>query len=64
MLTYKTMESFKEELDKGDISFPVFKEPNSGSGSVRIGKVDNWEEVETRWNDRKFIHIIQRSKTL
>ena len=62
-LTYNTLESFKEGLDKGDISFPVFMKPISGSGSVGIGKADNLEEVETRWNDGKFTYIIQELMT-
>ena len=62
-LTYNSLESFKEGLDKGDISFPVFMKPISGSGSVGIGKADNWEEVETRWNEGKFTYIIQELMT-
>lgn len=59
VLTYNSLESFKEGLANGDISFPVFMKPISGSGSVGIGKCDNMEQVEEKWNDGKFTYIIQ-----
>ena len=39
VLTYDTMEHFMEGYKKGDISFPVFIKPRTGSGSVGIHKV-------------------------
>ncbi|WP_300703401.1 ATP-grasp domain-containing protein [Bacteroides sp.] len=59
VLTYDSLEGLKEGLEKGEISFPVFMKPVSGSGSVGIGKVNNWEEAEAKFNDGKFVYIIQ-----
>lgn len=61
--TYNSLENFKEGLDKGEISFPVFMKPISGSGSVGIGKVNNWKELEEKFNDGKFTYIIQELMT-
>ena len=63
VLTYNSLESFKEGLANGEISFPVFMKPISGSGSVGIGKCDNMEQVEEKWNDDKFTYIIQELMT-
>ena len=50
VLTYNSLEGLKEGLERGEISFPVFMKPISGSGSVGIGKVNNWEEAEAKFN--------------
>lgn len=63
VLTYNTLESFKEGLAKGEISLPVFMKPISGSGSVGIGRCNTIEEVEEKWNDGKFTYIIQELMT-
>ena len=63
VLTYNPLEEMKKGLDKGEISFPVFMKPISCSGSVGIGKVYNWEEVEAKFNDGKFKYIIQELMT-
>ena len=63
VLTYNSLEGLKEGLDKGEISFPVFMKPISGSGSVGIGKVNNWQEAEAKFNDGKFTYIIQELMT-
>ena len=63
VLTYNSLESFKEGLSKGEISFPVFMKPISGSGSVGIGKVDTWDEAEAKFNDGNFTYIIQELQT-
>lgn len=63
VLTYNSLEGLKEGLEKGEISFPVFMKPISGSGSVGIGKVNNWEEAEAKFNDGKFTYIIQELMT-
>lgn len=63
VLTYDSLEGLKEALDQGSISFPVFMKPISGSGSVGIGKVNNWEETEVKFNDGKFKYIIQELMT-
>lgn len=63
VLTYDSLEGFKEGLDKGEVSFPVFMKPVSGSGSVGIDKVCNWEEAFIKFNDGKFVYIIQELMT-
>lgn len=63
VLTYNNLEDFRQGLEKGEISFPVFMKPISGSGSVGIGKVCNWEEAEAKFNDGKFTYIIQELMT-
>lgn len=63
VLTYNTLESFKEGLSKGEVAFPVFMKPISGSGSVGIGRCDTMEQVEEKWNDGKFTYIIQELMT-
>lgn len=63
VLTYNSPGGLKEGLDKGEVSFPVFMKPVSGSGSVGIGKVSNWEEAEAKFNDGKFTYIIQELMT-
>lgn len=63
VLTYNSLEGLKEGLEKGEVSFPVFMKPISGSGSVGIGKVNNWEEAEAKFNDGKFKYIIQELMT-
>lgn len=63
VLTYDCLESFKEGLEKGEVSFPVFMKPVSGSGSVGIGRVDNWEEAVEKFNDHRFTYIIQELMT-
>ena len=63
VLTYSSLESFNEGLQKGEISFPVFMKPISGSGSVGIGRCDTIEQVEEKWTDGKFTYIIQELMT-
>lgn len=63
VLTYNSLEGLKNGLEKGEVSFPVFMKPISGSGSVGIGKVNNWEEAVEKFNDGKFIYIIQELMT-
>jgi carbamoyl-phosphate synthase large subunit len=63
VLTYNSLETFKEGLIKGDISFPVFMKPISGSGSIGIGRCDTIEQVEEKWHDGKFTYIIQELMT-
>lgn len=63
VLSYNNLESFKNGLTNGEISFPVFMKPISGSGSVGIGKCETMEEVEKRWHDGKFTYIIQELMT-
>lgn len=45
--TYGTIEDFKTALKNGEISFPVFVKPRTGSGSVGARKVLDMDELET-----------------
>lgn len=63
VVTYNSLESFKEGLASGEVSFPVFMKPISGSGSVGIGRCDTMQDVEEKWNDGKFTYIIQELMT-
>ena len=63
VLTYNSLDGLKGGLERGEVSFPVFMKPISGSGSVGIGKVNNWEEAEAKFNDGKFTYIIQELMT-
>lgn len=63
VLTYNSLETFREGLSQGEIQFPVFMKPISGSGSVGIGRCDSMQEVEEKWNDGKFTYIVQELMT-
>lgn len=59
VLTYDSVPSFEEGLKKGDISFPVFIKPISGSGSVGIHKVQSLEELREYFDEGAYTYIIQ-----
>ena len=59
VLTYDTLEHFKEGHNKHEISFPVFIKPRTGSGSVGIHKCSNMNELENYLSEGKFDYIIQ-----
>ena len=63
VLTYNSLEGLKQGINNGEVRFPVFMKPISGSGSVGIGKVNNWEEAKEKFNDGKFTYIIQELMT-
>lgn len=63
VLTYNSLEGLKAGLEAGEVTFPVFMKPISGSGSVGIGRVNNWQEAEEKFNDGKFTYIIQELMT-
>lgn len=63
VLTYNSLDSLNRGLENGEVSFPVFMKPISGSGSVGIGKVNNWNEAEEKFNDGKYTYIIQELMT-
>lgn len=44
--SYITIEAFEADLAKGEIAFPVFVKPRTGSGSVGARKVSNIEELK------------------
>lgn len=63
VLTYHSLDSFFEGLRKGDIFFPVFIKPISGSGSVGAQKVNTQEELEILVGEGKYDYIIQELMT-
>lgn len=44
--TYSCFEDFKTAYDRGEITFPVFAKPRTGSGSVGARRVDTLEMLE------------------
>lgn len=58
-LTYDTLDNFKAGLLKGEISFPVFIKPRTGSGSVGAHRVDTMEQLEDDFAKGDFQYIIQ-----
>lgn len=48
--TYITLDSAKDALAKGDISFPLFMKPRWGSGSIGLETIDDMEELETYYH--------------
>lgn len=44
--SYITLEAFYEDLEKGEISFPVFVKPVKGSASLQISKAEDQETLE------------------
>jgi len=61
--TYRTLVSFKEALKKGEIDFPVFIKPVTGSGSVGARKVEDLATLEELFREAKFDYIIQKLMT-
>lgn len=59
VLTYDTLEHFIEGYEKGEIEFPVFIKPRTGSGSVGIHKVFNLTELNKYLNEGEHEYIIQ-----
>lgn len=59
VLTYDTLEHFKEGYAQQEIDFPVFIKPRTGSGSVGIHKCETMEELENYMSEDKFDYIIQ-----
>ena len=59
VLTYDTMAHFMAGYQNGEIAFPVFIKPRTGSGSVGIHKVDSLEELTKFMDEGAFDYIIQ-----
>lgn len=59
VLTYDNFEHFSKGLERGEIAFPVFIKPRTGSGSVGIHKVANMEELKGYLDEGKYDYIIQ-----
>lgn len=63
VLTYDSIGSFSKGLEAGEISFPVFIKPVSGSGSVGARRVDTMPELEMLFSEGRFSYIIQELMT-
>lgn len=59
VLTYDSLESFTEGMNKGEIKFPVFIKPRTGSGSVGIHKVSDLAHLEKYFDENEHTYIIQ-----
>lgn len=59
VLTYDSFDSFKKGLEKGEIEFPVFIKPRTGSGSVGAHKVNTLQDLESYITENAFDYIIQ-----
>ena len=59
VLTYDSFDGFTKGLEKGEIHFPVFIKPRTGSGSVGIHKVNNIEELKAYLDEGEHVYIIQ-----
>lgn len=59
VLTYDSIENFKEGYKNENIKFPVFVKPRTGSGSVGAKKVNSLEMLEKIISDNEFNYIIQ-----
>lgn len=55
--SYITLESFFEDVEKGEISYPVFVKPAKGSASMQISKAYDKEMVEFLFHQGEFMMI-------
>ena len=62
VLTFGDMNSFEQAFTRGDISFPVFVKPRTGSGSVGARKIESFEELRTAMQNDPLL-IIQELMT-
>ena len=59
VLTYDTLEHFMEGYENGEIHFPVFIKPRTGSGSVGIHKIHDLAELKKYLDEGEHQYIIQ-----
>ena len=59
VLTYDSIEHFTEGFNKGEINFPVFIKPRTGSGSVGIHKIHSMKELNVYFAEGEHEYIIQ-----
>jgi len=59
VLSYDSMEHFMHGYEKGEIEFPVFIKPRTGSGSVGIHKIYNMAELKKYIDEGAHQYIIQ-----
>ncbi len=62
-LTFHDWDEFKAALERGEISFPIFMKPVSGSGSVGAHKVHTFEQAKADWFSGDHDYIIQELMT-
>lgn len=62
-LTFHDWNEFTVALERGEISFPVFMKPVSGSGSVGAHKVHTLEQAKADWVSGDHDYIIQELMT-
>ena len=61
--TYRHLADFKAALERGEIAFPVFVKPVTGSGSVGARRVEDMATLEELFREAKFDYIIQKLMT-
>ena len=59
VLSYDSMEHFMRGYEKGEIQFPIFIKPRTGSGSVGIHKIHNMAELKKYIDEGEYQYIIQ-----
>lgn len=59
ILTYDSYDHFEEGYRKGEIKFPVFIKPRSGSGSVGAERIDSNDRLKEIFEAPKYDYIIQ-----
>lgn len=57
--TYADYESFYASYQNGEIKFPVFIKPRTGSGSVGAHKIETLEELQAYIHENAYDYIIQ-----
>ncbi|MBQ3723774.1 MAG: ATP-grasp domain-containing protein [Bacteroidales bacterium] len=63
VLTYRDLNGFKKGLTKGEIAFPVFIKPVTGSGSVGARRVNDMTTLEEIFKEGRYDYIIQELMT-
>lgn len=59
VLSYDSLDHFMRGYENGEIQFPVFIKPRTGSGSVGIHKIHNFAELKKYIDEGEYQYIIQ-----
>ena len=59
VLTYDNFDDFQQGMSQGEIEFPVFIKPRTGSGSVGAQKINTIQELQVILEEGKHDYIIQ-----
>lgn len=59
VLTFASLETFRKAWQEGEIAFPVFIKPRTGSGSVGAVRINNMQDLEAKFRENAFEYIIQ-----